>query len=280
MPVAKTPTAPVFESLAFRVEIPRGGKPRQIATAAVRRALPAGWTLRPLGPVPGSFEAVPRTRASAPRTPGRAWDLAYLLREEPAVVYAEPLFNIDTQPQQKKAERGLRAAGTDDDPHTTGKFEWPLTTMKVKAAWELFTSHAPGHGVRIGHPDTGYTPHPEIAGSRLHPELGYDFEDDDANPLDPLAGGFLPNPGHGTSTASVIFSATGAPIGTPATAFVSGTAPGATLVPIRTTKSVVLWSMRRLVKAICDPSGEKTGSPSWAAFVVRRVGADPSAPIT
>lgn len=249
MPVAKK-RAPVFESLAFRVEIARGRQPRQVAMGAVRRALPAGWTVRPLGPVPGSFEAVPRTRASAPRTPGRAWDLAYLMRDEPAVIYAEPLFTLDNAPQQRTAGRGVRSAGGEDDPHTAGKFEWPLMAMKVKAAWDRFTAHRPGHGVRIGHPDTGYTQHPEIVDSRLHPTLGYDFEDDDADPLDPLTGGILRSPGHGTATASVIFSATGAPVGIPATAFVSGTAPGATLVPIRTTKSVVLWSMSRLVKAI------------------------------
>lgn len=251
MPATKQPSAPVFESLAFRVEVPRGRNPRQLATAAAKRALKGGWTLRPLGPLPGSFEAVPRTRAAAPRTPGRAWDLAYQLRDQAAVIYAEPLFTVDNAPQQAPRGRRARSAGTKDDPKTENKFEWPLATMKVKAAWDLFTSHAPGHGITVGHPDTGYTRHPEIDDPRLRADRGYDFEDDDADATDPLAGGVpLRTPGHGTATASVIFSATGAPVGIPAPAFVSGTAPGAELIPIRTTNSVVLWSMGRLVKAI------------------------------
>lgn len=256
MPASKQRSAPVFESLAFRVELGRGRQSRRVATGAMRRALPAGWTIRPLGPLPGSFEAVPRKRASAPRTPGRAWDLAYKLRDQPEVIYAEPLFTVDNAPQQQAKGRGVKGAGTKDDPKTAGKFEWPLDTMKVKPAWNLFTSHTPGHGVTVGHPDTGYTRHPEIDDPRLRPERGYDFEDDDADATDPLAGGPLRSPGHGTATASVIVSATGAPAGVPAAAFVSGTAPGAMLVPIRTTKSVVLWSMGRLVKAIYHAVGE------------------------
>ncbi len=256
VPASQKRPAPVFESLAFRVELARGRQPRQVATAAARRALPAGWTIRPLGPLPGSFEAIPRSRSSAPRTPGRAWDLAYQLRDQPAVIYAEPLFTVDNTPQQPPKGRSVKGAGTRDDPKTTGKFEWLLDTMKVKPAWQLFTSHAPGHGVAVGHPDTGYTRHPEIDDARLRPERGYDFEDDDTDATDPLTGGPLRSPGHGTATASVIFSATGAPAGLPATAFVSGTAPGATLVPIRTTNSVVLWSMGRLVKAIYHAVGQ------------------------
>jgi thermitase len=102
----------------------------------------------------------------------------------------------------------------------------------------------------VGHPDTGYTPHPEIAGPRLRIGDGYDFEDDRQDARDPLAGGLLRHPGHGTSTSSLIISAKGLQAGSAGPAFVSGTAPGASLIPIRATKSVVLWSMSRLTRAI------------------------------
>ena len=51
--------------------------------------------------------------------------------------------------------------------------------------------------------DSGYTDHPLIAGTRLRIGDGFDFVDDDPDARDPLSGSF---PGHGTATASVIFS--------------------------------------------------------------------------
>ena len=54
-----------------------------------------------------------------------------------------------------------------DDPATEGKFEWSLDQLKVKEAWALFGSDAPGEGIVIGHPDTGFTKHPEIVAETL-----------------------------------------------------------------------------------------------------------------
>ena len=42
----------------------------------------------------------------------------------------------------------------------------------------------PGAGVIVGHPDTGFTPHPDLADSaRLLVNLGRDFDDDDERRL-------------------------------------------------------------------------------------------------
>jgi thermitase len=104
--------------------------------------------------------------------------------------------------------------------------------------------------VQVGHPDTGYTLHPELAESgRLLVSAGYDYDDDDPDPVDDLNDGFLDNPSHGTGTGSVILSSVGAAGGGPGP-FVSGAAPNAMLIPIRTTESVVLFSMRGLRRAI------------------------------
>jgi thermitase len=120
----------------------------------------------------------------------------------------------------------------------------------VRDAWALFPAgRTPGDGVVVGHPDTGYTDHAEIA-SRLRPDLGFDFVDEDDDPTDPLAGGFLANPGHGTGTSSVIVSPPGRQLSPMEAPFVSGVAPGASLIPIRTAKSVVLFSMSGLTRAI------------------------------
>ena len=71
----------------------------------------------------------------------------------------------------------------------------------------------------------------------------FDFVRRTPDAIDPLEPG---NPGHGTTTASVIMSATG---GAGAT-FVSGIAPAATIVPLRVTPRVVLLGFDRLAEAI------------------------------
>jgi thermitase len=252
---AKPPALPRFESLAVQVEAaPRDRSLRAAARRALRTAFPGeAWDLVPLNAEAGEFEAVPAARRRIPVN--RAWDLAYRLANVPHVVYAEPFFEIEDRQQHPgavaRAGAAPRAGRQDDaDPGTELDFEWSLSNLNVQAAWDLFPAGTtPGDGIVVGHPDTGYTEHAEIR-SRLAPELGFDFEDDDADPTDPLVGGFLRNPGHGTATASVIGSPRGRQLPPPGDPFVSGVAPGATLIPIRTTTSVVLWSMSRLTHAI------------------------------
>jgi serine protease len=271
-----TTTSPVrFESLAFQVEPPPGATAEQTARLALQSAFPGEtWVIYPLNTAGGEFEAVPvarkRRRSPAPRRPGarqapvdvpvgEAWDLAYRLRARPEVVYAEPLFEADNTAQHPRfaptdaprAVRAMPAARTDDDdPGTETAFEWSLDNLRVPQAWALFQATTPGDTVIVGHPDTGYTKHPEILGPHLVPDRGFDFEDDDPDPLDPLVGGFLRNPGRGTGTSSVIMSPRGLPPNIAGPEFVSGVAPGATLIPIRTTESVVLFSMSNLTRAI------------------------------
>ena len=100
-------------------------------------------------------------------------------------------------------------------------------------------------GDRDPHPDTGFTDHPELEAGAL--DLARDRDvlsgDDDAH--DPLERRWwwpLDTPGHGTQTASAI-------VGRPAGQLV-GSAPGATLVPIRTVKSVVQVLDGDLAKAV------------------------------
>jgi len=243
----------IFESLAFQVEPGKGVTNAASARAVIRRAFPGRrWTITALNLRTGEFEATPEKgrRLSA----AGAWDAAYRLRREAEVVYAEPLFELPNEEQFAPAPPGGRrarsAGGGDDDPGTETSYQWSLDAQKVPHAWAMFGSRPPGGGVVVGHPDTGYTMHPEIAGPRLRVADGYDFEDGRADPRDPLEGGLLRHPSHGTSTSSLIMSGQGLPAGSPGPAFVSGTAPGASLIPIRTTASVVLWSMSRLTKAV------------------------------
>ena len=242
-----------FESLAFQVEPGKGVTHQASARAVIRRAFPArSWTITTLNLRTGEFEAAPMKGRRL--TTAGAWDAAYRLRREPEVVYAEPLFELPNEeqfaPPLRTQRRTRSAGGGDDDPGTETSYQWSLQAQKVPHAWAMFGSRPPGGGVVVGHPDTGYTTHPEIVGPRLRTADGYDFEDGRADPRDPLKGGLLQHPGHGTSTSSLIFSGQGLQTGSPGPAFVSGTAPGASLIPIRTTASVLLWSMSRLTKAV------------------------------
>ena len=242
-----------FESLAFRVEF-RRERPAVVARRVVRRAFPRQrWRIVPLDERKGEFEALPIAKRGTRRlTSAAAWTRAYRLRDQPEVVYAEPLFAVPDAPQRIRPPQPKSSSSGfgPDDPRTANDCEWSLKKMFVRDAWNLFAGAQPGSAIRVGHPDTGYTRHPEIFGPRLRPELGIDFEDEDSDATDTLNDGWLDNPGHGTGTSSVIMSGAGSPDGGVTTAFVSGVAPFASLVPIRTTSSVILWSMRNLVRAI------------------------------
>ena len=75
------------------------------------------------------------------------------------------------------------AGGSTDDPATDTDFEWSLVKANVLEAWRLFGARPPGAGVRVGHPDTGYTLHPELADpAGLLVSEGYDYDDDDPDP--------------------------------------------------------------------------------------------------
>lgn len=95
--------------------------------------------------------------------------------------------------------------------------------------------------LKVGHIDTGYTRHPIFgdwdAGTRwLRADLGANLLDGTDDPLDPLD--YEGNPGHGTSTASVICG--DARRLDPDAATEVGVAPGLPVVPFRCVNSVVL----------------------------------------
>ena len=103
---------------------------------------------------------------------------------------------------------------------------------RAPEAWELEPGR--GAGITVGHPDTGYTNHPELEPGALDLSRAWDVLDNDPDAHDPLVDRVwwpLDSPGHGTATGSVI---AGRPSGE-----IQGAAPGVKLVPLRTIKSVV-----------------------------------------
>jgi thermitase len=204
-------------------------------------------------------------------TSGNAWDIAYCLRNLSGVVYAEPMFatstnslvwtggrisrenssgepSIDSKQPQVQAFQEFE----EDKPPQDLDPNWSLKEIRVPAAWERFNKlgYKPGQGVIIGHPDTGYQLHPEILPSLLL-EKGRDFVDGDVQPIDEQnerSNRILENnPGHGTSTASVIISPKGSQLASQGSQqndlrpALSGVAYGAKLIPLRISPSVVFY---------------------------------------
>jgi serine protease len=238
---------PVLEALSVVIQPPPGRDALALARQLARKVKLTGWRVEPVVEAGTEVELVPPSRRVSA---GRAWDLTYALRDQPEVVHAQPLFRYLVPENAEPTVRKASASSSTDDPATNTEFDWSLRKANVLTAWPLFGSRLPGAGVVVGHPDTGYTLHPELADpSRLLVSAGFDFDDDDADATDDLNDGFLDNPSHGTGTGSVILSGVGA-AGGGSGPFVSGAAPHASLIPIRTTETVVLFSMRSLRKAI------------------------------
>lgn len=274
-PPAAASRDPRFEVLSIVVATaPRIPAATTVARVLARAGL-RGWTVEPVARRPGEFELLP-PRRHAPVSPGTAWDITHRLRDQPQVVSAEPLFEYGVGDQHAPPPRRASGGGG-HDPGTETDYEWSLKKANVIEAWGFFGTRVPGAGATVGHPDTGYTPHPELADpARVLVGQGFDFEDDDPDPLDDLDDAPLDNPGHGTGTGSVIASNRGAAVGNNGPAFVSGAAPGASLIPIRTTASVVLFSMRGLCRAIDHATARgahvisiSLGGP-WPSAALRR----------
>lgn len=224
-----------FESFAVRATSARTAK-AAIAT------LSGEWKVHTLADNLGEFEFHPARRRKISN--GSAWELARRLAREPGILEAEPLFTgPGLQPDSAhlsellaahERPRVTRAAGGSDKHLRCSANElWSVEAVNAHKAW----SSSMGKGVIVGHPDTGYTRHPRIwsaAGDRVLAGLGYDFVREKSDSRDPLTGA---NPGHGTSTASVISSA-------------EGIAPDAQLIPLRVSDSVIHISFTHLRRAL------------------------------
>ncbi len=252
-----------------------------IAEQAVRESIGEGHVVAALGVAARDYRV---TRVDgAGFDPGRAWALTRTLRAHRDVADAEPAIEqpglepppgvIEDRPavvaRDFRTEAPLACAAT--------KPEWSLELCRVREAWALTPptpdGRSKGEGIVIGHPDTGYTRHAEIWDTppRVRVADSYDFVLRQPDAIDPLEEG---NPGHGTTTASVIMSGTGGA----GTTFVSGIAPAATLVPLRVTPRVVLLGFDRLAEAIryaadkgCHVISMSLGGPTPSGTLERAV---------
>ena len=127
-----------------------------------------------------------------------------------------------------------------DLPESAPK-HWSIENVKAPAAWAVTR----GGGVVVGHPDTGYRIHDELTADALDLGRDRDVIDGDDDALDPLERETGPEwlfPGHGTRTASVIAGRE--------SGLLVGVAPAATIVPIRTIRTVIRVFAGDVAKAI------------------------------
>lgn len=174
------------------------------------------------------------------------FEMAYVLDDRLSLLSCEPDLSsrIYTDPQPKGADGQTESTSILGDSCWVDKpepsdFHWALKSTRVDKAWQI--SPSKGAGILIGQPDTGVAPHPELEVGALRFDLAKNIvnnSNDPTDPLDPGAG----NPGHGSSTSSVAISRQ--------TGSVSGSAPGAELVPIRAIESVVVFNGAPVAKAV------------------------------
>ena len=234
--------------------------------AAIRHAFgsDAGWRFQVLDGAGNEVDATPPPDLYV-GTVGEAFEYARCLQAASPGLVAEPSF--DGPGADAPGRRGPAAP---DGPQPDD-FIWHLQRTRVIEAWR----QAPDRGaaIRIGHPDTGYTRHEEIwdrEQPRILPALGYDFLDG-SDPLDPLEEGPGFEPGHGTSTASVLMSGC-------SDRGVWGAAPAARLVPFRVSRGVIHLSLKRVAQAIrraqavrCQVVSMSLGGPFRSAALHRAI---------
>lgn len=187
------------------------------------------------------------------------FDLAYYLQENLNLRSAEPDIPF------KRYDINQLKSGSfcrEPDNGEPSDYAWSLRNMNIPLAWSLIPSsigEIKGRGIRIGHPDTGYSDHIDLDKNRLDLTSGYDFVSNKSDPKDPLDyHAKLLDPGHGTATGSVIVSEgkiLTAPTGntkggTTSPGKVTGVAPEAILIPYRAIKSVVRIFSSNVARAV------------------------------
>lgn len=219
---------------------------------AARATLAAEPQIAPLFPQADddALARIHTVRLAEPVPEPQAWDWARALRDAGGFLRVEP----DLEDQQPPGQREAAAACTvDDGVAVPTDPAWSLREIHAPEAWALEPPPGGrrfGEGVRICHPDTGWTEHAETDRTRLDLAAALDLIDRNGQARDTL--GYSGNPGHGTATGSVIASAGGVADmnGTTPPGTVTGVAPRATLVPIRAIRSVVRFLDSNVAKAV------------------------------
>lgn len=237
-------------SVRMLVETEQGGDPGAQALAAAAASLGGQWGVDPLfaDPTIDPTAWVLSTDPPVPLTAQQIFQLAYQLVDQLGIVVVEPDLPV---PAYAPDGDILAVGAFEPEPITPEQLAWPRKAVACPQAWARPTQPggtAKGAGIRIGHPDTGYTHHPQLGAAleALDLEHDHDFVNDDEDAIDPLHKGIIPLtkfPGHGTGTSSVI-------VGQGDENGVQGVAPAATLVPIRAVNTVIQFFDGDVARAV------------------------------
>ncbi len=268
-PIAETPATPPPEkpyTQGYVIELAPGQTPADIRTAA-DEVFDAVVSVEPLFPDanpaddPENLSRIYRLRVNDALTPEqRPWDNAYALRERGGFLQVEP----DTEDTLIEAQKrsAVTACFGDEGVPAPADPAWSLDAnhMAVRSARQIVPPAGGkplGEGVRICHPDSGWTDHIDLDGARIDRSATLNLMEGGNDAHDPL--GYSGNPGHGTKTGSVLISdgGFGASTGTTAPGTVVGLAPKATLVPIRTFNSVVRVLDSNVARAVRHATAAK-----------------------
>lgn len=210
---------------------------------------------------PEGLSRIHRLRVSDPPQ-GNPWDSANALRERGGFMQVEP-DSEDTLVEAQKRSAVAACLG-DNGIAAPQNPAWSLDKDHMAVADARKLTPPPGgktlgEGVRICHPDSGWTDHVDLDSGRIDRSFTLNLMEGGNDARDPL--GYSGNPGHGTKTGSVLISDGGfdASGNTTAPGRIDGLAPKATLVPIRTFNSVIrvldsntARAVRHATKAQCD----------------------------
>jgi subtilisin family serine protease len=297
--LASATSLPIPRGIAMHIE-PTDDTPAIVATvqALVADRL-AGWSVRAVPGLDGWYELTPPMDAE-PVPLGPFWDTVRTLRSLPGVRDVDPLFLVANPQPAGEVETEAFALGFVQeqfglwglpyDPEVARRIEtvsasskWHLSQLRVPEAWQTWRARhpdkLPGEGVVVGHPDTGFSDHVELKERFVVPGRSFlrdasgDFEREARDDLVLIQPGFLQNPGHGTSTASVIASGehdeTDSDIPE-----AYGVAPGARVLPLRVSRSVVIFDFSNVGNAIlhaasngADVISMSLGGPGYSSFL-------------
>ena len=232
----------------YALELRPEQDPRAVADEVTSRLPEFGPTVAPISPTDHGVLVLELDRRTLQSTePARAYTAGYALADDFDLRTAEPdlptpFFPEETPPPPGvPVEEALRfPPGCWVDAEDGLPDMWAVNRIRAPEAWQFSMDAgrpARGRGAVIAQLDTGLVAHVELVGV---PRQGdYDVLDHDPDPTDPLTGA---NPGHGTGTASVAVS--------PESLRVAGSAPEATLMPIRAITSVIEVSQVSVAEAI------------------------------
>jgi V8-like Glu-specific endopeptidase len=179
------------------------------------------------------------------------FSLSYRISDELGLRSCEPDVEIEL-PNAAPATDGTesssrRQSGCWVDEKDPADSEWAIKSIKADKAWTVKPGaggKSEGAGILIGQIDTGVNEHDELNKTALKIVSGANFvEGGFAPPSDPLVKlGPLDNPGHGIGTASVVISRKGGKV--------TGSAPKAKLMPIRSIRSVIRFTQSTVAQGI------------------------------